>query len=173
MGFSYVKMRPDRRLFLIYYATGRSVEEVLAEMPGANGEPGLKRSTYDYWVASDKMFVDAMRSIEEDPDWCHDNIVVPVLLAEDDLAMIRRARGDLKDDDGSKIGFRGYSVKQRELILNERRKLNRDESTADKFLSYMIKLEQKREARELQQQKQQALPAPIIEVLPSDAEGEA
>jgi hypothetical protein len=166
--FSYLKLHPTRRLFLVFYAAGHTLDECCEKVPVAamNGQEahiGITRSTYEAW-RKDEDFLRALNEIKDDPDWCHEHIVAPWMLAQDDLMQTMKALGHTVDPDRPWFGL---SVKQRELLLNERGKLNREESQADRFLDFMDKLERMRERREITMQRALA----SIQVLPAPTSG--
>jgi hypothetical protein len=127
-------------------------------VPGVKGkdEPGIAMQTYEHWKKTDPLFMECMANIKDDPDWCHEHIYGPWMLALDDLLQLEKALNIKVNEDRP---WWGMTSKSRELLLNERGKLNRqDAGTADRFMAFLERQEQ----RKIREVKPVLLPAPRI-----------
>jgi hypothetical protein len=163
MSFSFRQLHPTRRLWLVYYAAGHTITECCQMVPGVRGkdEPGIRMQTYEEWRKNDPLFLACMANIDDDADWCHEHIYGPWMLALDDLLQLEKALNVKTDPDRP---WWGMTSKSRELLLNERGKLNRqDGGTADRFIAFIERQEERRRISEIKNANVPArLPAPRI-----------
>lgn len=170
MPFSYLKLQTNKRMFVLLHAAGHEPNDILAMIENPRtGELGVPRRTYEDWLKNDAVFREALDETTENPDWAHEHIFKPWTLALDDATMVQRMLGVKAVSDPEKP-FRGLGFRLREQILNESRKLNRDEATVDKFEAYLERMERTRQKLLAEQQRLQ-LAQPSYQIIEGETEG--
>jgi hypothetical protein len=162
MTVSYLKWSRGKRQFLGYYAMGLDLEEIAPRVHNQRtGRLGVAIDTIQGWIEDDADLREAVRQIEENPTWYHDNIALPTKLAALDMRDLEYILGE---------NFRGFSAKDKELILTEMGKLNGIAQAGNKLNAILKGLEFMSQVG--QQVVALPAPAPVIELAPSEVKVE-